>query len=125
MKRYEERIEQFRQNRIFDNDHKKIHAELNRNWVRLNDVSHAEECTKFWGGICSVRKEHYRKAEWLKDLKRERVNDECPQERVNISVEKIRKECRKRPHGEPQRETVSKDIGSRTLAVYMNVFPHK
>ena len=61
-------------------------------------MPNAEECTKFWGDIWSVRKEHNREAEWLKDLKRERVNDERPQNRMSISVEKIRKQCRKIPN---------------------------
>ena len=71
MKRYEQRIEQFRQNRIFELDQKKIYAELNKNGIILNDVPNAEECTKFWGDIGGVTEEHNREAEWLKDLKRE------------------------------------------------------
>ena len=51
----------------------------------------------FGGDIWGVRKEHNWEAEWLKDLKRERL-DERPQERVSISVEKIRKQCRKIPN---------------------------
>ena len=52
----------------------------------------------------------------------ERVNDERPQERVSISVEKLRKQCRKIPNWKaPWRE----DIRSRTSAVYTNVFPRK
>ena len=61
-KRYEQRIEKFRTNRIFDLDQKKIYAELNRNGIRSNDVPNAEQCTK----------EHSREAKWLNDLKRER-----------------------------------------------------
>ena len=57
VKRYEQRIEQFRQYRIFDLDHK-IYAELNGNGIRSNDVPNVEECTKFWGNIWGVRKEH-------------------------------------------------------------------
>ena len=38
VKRYEQRIEQFRQNRIFDLDQKKIYAELNGNGIRSNGV---------------------------------------------------------------------------------------
>ena len=100
VKRYQQRIEQFRQNRIFDRDQKKIYTELNRNGIRSNDAPNAEECTKFWAEIWGVRKQHNRRAEWLKDLKRERerVNDEHPQERVSISVEKIREQCRKIPN---------------------------
>ena len=45
VKRCEHRIEQFRQNRIFDLDQKKIYAELNRNRIRSNDVPNAGECT--------------------------------------------------------------------------------
>ena len=71
VKGYEQRIEQFRQNRIFDLNQKKIYAELNRNEIRSNDVPNAEECTKFWGDIWGVRKEHKSEAKWLKDLKRE------------------------------------------------------
>ena len=98
VKRYEQRIEQFRQNRIFDLDKKKIYAKLNGNGIRSNDVPNAEESTKFWGNIWGVRNEHNREAEWLKDLKKERVNDERPQKRVSISLEKIRKQCRKIPN---------------------------
>ena len=61
-------------------------------------MPNAEECTKFWGDIWGVRKEHNREAEWLKDLIRERVNERHPQEKVSISVEKIRKQCRKIPN---------------------------
>ena len=72
VKRYEQKIEQFRQNRIFDLVQKKIYAELNGNGIRSNDVPNAEECTKFWSDIWGARKEHNKEAEWLKDLKRER-----------------------------------------------------
>ena len=116
VKRYEQRIEQFRQCN-FDLDQKKIYAELNGNGIRSNDVPNAEECTKFRGDIWGVRKEHNREAEWLKDLKRERINDERQQERVGLSVEKIRKQCRKIPNWKAQGQTVSKDIGSRASAV--------
>ena len=76
VKRYEQRIEQFRQNRIFDRDQKKIYAELNRNGIRSNDVSNAEKYTMFWSDIWGVRKEHNREAEWLKrERERERERE--------------------------------------------------
>ena len=64
VKRYEQRIEQFRQNRISDLNQKKIYMELNMNGIRFNYLLNAEECTKFWGDIWSVRKEHNREEEW-------------------------------------------------------------
>ena len=99
VKSCEQRIEQFRQNRIYDLHQKKIYAELNRNRIRSNGMPNAEEYRKFWGNIWSVRKEHNREAEWLKDLKRERERvSEHPQESVSIIIEKIRKQCRKIPN---------------------------
>ena len=56
VKRYKQRIEQFRQNRLFDIDQKKTYAELNGNGIRSNDVPNSEECTKFWSDIWGVRK---------------------------------------------------------------------
>ena len=108
VKRYEQRIEQFRQNRIFDRDQKKIYAELNRNWIRSNDVPNAEEYAKFWSDIWGVRKEYNKEVEWLKrEREREKVNDERPQEKMSVSVEKIRKQCRKIPNWKaPGRDSI-------------------
>ena len=54
---------------------------------------------------------------------RERVNDEHPQERVNISVQKIWKQCRKIPNWKvPGRGGVQ---GYWIKDFYTNVFPHK
>ena len=50
VKRYEQRIEKFRQNRIFDLN-QKIYTELKRNGIRSNDVPNAEKYTKFWSDV--------------------------------------------------------------------------
>ena len=47
VKRYEQRIGQFRQNRIFDLNQKKIYTELNGNGIKSNGVPNAEEYKKF------------------------------------------------------------------------------
>ena len=87
----------------------------------------AEICTKFWGDIWGVTKEHNREAEWVKDLKRdrERVNDKRPQERASISVEKKRKQCRKISNWKALGRDGIQGYGSRTSAVCTNVFLHK
>ena len=56
VKRYQQRLEQFRQNRVFDLDQKKIFAELNRNEIRSNDAPNAEEYRKFWSNIWVLEK---------------------------------------------------------------------
>ena len=89
VRRYQQRTEQFRQNRIFDFDQQKMYAKFNGDGVRPSDVPNAEESKKFWGDIWSVGKGHNREAEWLKDIKIELGNDKHLQERVVISVEKV------------------------------------
>ena len=63
VKRYKQRIEEFRQNRIFVLDQKKIYAELNRNEIRSNDVLNTEECPKFWSDFWGVRNKHNKEEE--------------------------------------------------------------
>ena len=95
---YQQRIEQFRQSRIFNFDLKKMHTEFNGDGVRPNDAPNAEENEKFQGDICSVGKEHKRKGEWLKDIKNELGNAKHLQERVVISTENVTKQWRKMPN---------------------------
>ena len=63
VRRYQQRIKQFRQNRTFDFDQKKMYAEFNGNGVRPSDIPNAEERKIFWGGIWSVGKGHNQEAE--------------------------------------------------------------
>ena len=97
VKRYEQRVTQFRQNRMFNVDQKKIYKELNGGGNSSGDVPGAEESKRFWGDIWSVEKEHNRDARWLKDLKNEN-NGEHIQEMVRIGVENVQKQCRKIPN---------------------------
>ena len=47
VRRYKQRIKQFRQNRIFDFNQKKMYAELNGVEVRANDVPNAGGSKRF------------------------------------------------------------------------------
>ena len=98
VRRCEQRIKQFRQNRTFDFDQKKMYAEFNVGGARPNDVPNTEESKRFRGDIWNVGKEHNQEAEWQKDIKNEPGNDKHLQYRVVISVEKVTKQCRKMPN---------------------------
>ena len=56
VRRYQQRIGQFRQNKIFDFDQEKMYAEFNGDGIRLNDVTNTEESKIFWDYIWSVGK---------------------------------------------------------------------
>ena len=117
---------EWRDRGLFESTEQRVCDQARAIRIRSNGVPNADECKNVLGQYLGVKKEHNREAEWLKDLKRERERvNERPQERVSISVEKIRKHAERYQIGKPQGETVSKDIGSRTSAIYMNVFPHK
>ena len=62
-KLYQQRIKQFRQNRIFYFQQEKIYAELNGDEVRPSDVSNAEETKRIWDNIWRVGKGHFQEAE--------------------------------------------------------------
>ena len=94
VKRYEQRIEQFRQNRIFDLDQRSTQNLTGMGLDRM--MCQMQENAQSFGAIFGVSEKSI--TEKLKDLKGEAVNDERPQERVSISVEKIRKQCRKIPN---------------------------
>ena len=63
IRRFEQRIEQFRQNRLFEVDQKRIYTEFNGGRERSIVVPNKEESRQFWGNIWSIRKEHNQEAE--------------------------------------------------------------
>jgi len=97
IKRYEQRITQFRQNRMFYIDQKKIYTELNNGGKKSSDLPDAENSRRFWSDIWSTNKQHNREAKWLKELQNEN-KIENQQEVVEISLEKVTNQCKKVPN---------------------------
>ena len=72
LSRYQQTIQQYRINRLFKVDQKKVYNEFNGQTESSNrDIPNAEESRTFWGGIWSVEKEENKEAKWLSDLKEE------------------------------------------------------
>ena len=69
IKRYEQRITQYKQNIIFKQDQKRFYQELNGKARNENVIPDADESKKFWSDIWSVGKEHNRNAEWLNNIR--------------------------------------------------------
>ena len=97
IKRNNQRINQFRQNRTFSVDQNKFYKELNGGEARTNEVPDAEESRRFWGDIWTVEKEHNKGAEWLSELKDE-VKERHSQIGVTINIENIRTQAKKMPN---------------------------
>ena len=97
LSRYEQRIQQYRINRLFKVDQKKVYNEFNGQTGSSNrDIPNAEESRTFWSEIWSVEKEHNKEAKWLSDLKEEIVKLE--QQNVVINEDKVKKQCSKMPN---------------------------
>ena len=56
VRKYEQRIKQSRQNKIFDFNLKKMYLDFNGGGARPNDAPNAEESKRLRVDICSVRK---------------------------------------------------------------------
>ena len=96
IKRYEPRIDQYRINRLFSVDQKKVYSELNGGKEENQDIPDADESRVFWSDIWSKKKEHNKNAQWLADLKTE-IN-KIEKENLVINEDKVRKQTKKIPN---------------------------
>ena len=96
VKRYEQRGEQFKQNRLFDQDQKRFYQQLNGNTGQERIIPNAEESKEFWNEIWSGRKEHNKEAEWLRQLKKDLGNQQ--QQNIIITKDMVSKQCRRMPN---------------------------
>ena len=94
--RYQNRITQFRQNRLFHTSEKKFYEEMNGGRKGDGIVPDAEESKQFWGGIWDNSVKHKENAEWLKKMKNE--TKVRKQGNIIITVEMVRKQCKKIPN---------------------------
>ena len=69
IRRYEERIKQYQQNRMFNIDQKGVYKEFNGEVYNEKVIPDAEENRTFWEEIWDNTKEHNEETEWLNDLK--------------------------------------------------------
>ena len=100
VRRYQERVAMFWQNRTFQNNQRQFYWALNQEGERSDDDQpDSEELKKFWGDMWCELVDHNRDAKWLKDLQSEvRVTK---QEKVDITKKNLKKtlvECQVESH---------------------------
>ena len=71
IRRYQGRVNNYRQNRLFENNQRKFYRELDQKEERCDDQSAAEDSTQFWGNIWSQSADHKKDAKWLEALRSE------------------------------------------------------
>ena len=96
VKRYKNRIEQFRQNRLFKTDQSRLYKELNGEEA-VDLAPEKEEAKRFWSDIWSKEVKHNNDAEWLRKLREEQM-DRFKQDRIEITIGKVKKVLKGMPN---------------------------
>ena len=90
VRRYQGRVDSYRQNRLFENNQRQFYWELDQEEERCDDdQSVGEESKQFWGNIWSQSADHKKDAKWLQDLQSE-VNVK-KQEKIDITTGSLKK----------------------------------
>ena len=101
VRRYQQRVDRFRQNRMFQNNLRQFYRELNQEGERCDDdQTDVEKSKKFLGDTWSELVDHNRDVKWLKDLQSE-VNV-TKQEKVDITKESLKKILGRMPNWKSQ-----------------------
>ena len=95
VRRYQGRIDSYRQNRLFENDQRQFYRELDQEEERCDDDQPvAEESKQFSGNIWSQSADH-KDAKWLQDLP-SKVNVK-KQEKIDITSGNLKKTLGRMP----------------------------
>ena len=89
VRRYQERVDRFRQNRMFQNNQRQFYRELNQEEERRDADQPESKIEKVLRDIWSESVDHNRDVKWLKDLQSE-VNV-TKQEKVDITKKSLKK----------------------------------
>ena len=80
----------YRQNRLFENNQRRFYRELDQEEERCDDDQlMTEQSKQFWGNIWSQSADHKKDAKWLQDLRSE-VNVKL-QEKMDITTGSLKK----------------------------------
>ena len=84
LKRYEQRIEQYRVNRMYQQDQKRLYQEISGKSGGEKAMPDAKKSARIWSGIWDNNIQHNRRDEWLDDVRKE--VESMPQKNVMITA---------------------------------------
>ena len=96
LKRYEKRVNQYKINRMFVQNQKRVYQQMDGIRNINNEKPNAEESNQFWSDTWDNEKELERNAEWLTELRAEK--DNMKQNDINITTEMIKEQVKKIPN---------------------------
>ena len=106
MERYTNRVKQYRQNKLFKTNQRRLYQELNGENISETFASDVEQSMEFWSGIWGDTVIHNASAEWLKDVQNE-MSGVGKQRNIVLSTDKFKLHLRKVPNWNgPSRDIV-------------------
>ena len=96
IKRYEDRVKQYQQNRMFENNQKRFYEDIQRNNNVEEEAPDAEEARVFWQGIWGCATEHNVDAPWISRVEDKLKTDK--QEEIIITENMMKKALMKLPN---------------------------
>ena len=97
VKRYDDRVKQFRQNNLFRSNQRQLFKELDGKSDDEQAAPEPDEARTFWSGLWDQPVQHNRQAEWLSDVRDELKNVQR-QGDVQIDEGKVKRQLGKVPN---------------------------
>ena len=87
LKRYRQRLKQYRQNRTFQNNERKFYQQWGRSDTKTYQQPDAKETKRYWTKIWQPKKKPYENAEWINNITRELEGlEEDPKTKIHIDL---------------------------------------
>ena len=120
LRRYQGRVYNYRQNRLFRNNQKQLCRELDQQEEKCDDHQPvAEEPKQFWENIWSQSADHKNDAKWLQDLQKE-VNVK-KQEKIDITTGSFKKIFGRMPNCKSPVPDLVQEFGLKNLSFHERV----
>ena len=93
LKRYKNRVNHYRQNKLFQSNQSKFYQELDGKSHEENIIPNNEKTREFWSGIWERNIKHNENADWIQKVAEEMHGNK--QQSINITPTKIKERIRK------------------------------
>ena len=85
LKRYRQRVKQYRQNRTFQNNERKFYQQLGGSDKKTYQQPDIKETERFWTKIWQPKK-HNENTEWINNITKEREGLEGPKMEIHVDL---------------------------------------
>ena len=97
IERYTNRVKQYRQNKLFETNQRRLYQELNGENMSETVAPDAEQSKEFWSGIWDDPMTHNASTDWLKDVQNE-MRWVGKQQNIVLSTDKLKLQLCKVPN---------------------------